>query len=167
MSLTAYCDFAEVRSTLGVSELELQDMVLGLPVYEMGLVRELNKVSTSLNAAFSSIHAKDIAARTTVEASLHDAVRLFSVYATARQVGVSLANFAPKDVSDGKASVGRFSGTPFESVMSLVDDMYAALRNDLRLAYEAYDVIATPRVSSLLPSSVVLSSKRLYDPVSG
>jgi hypothetical protein len=102
MSLTTYCDFGEVRSALGVNDIELSDLVLGLPVYEMGLIRELNRLSTSLNAAFLTIYAKTRASRTPDEAELHDSVRLFSVYAAAKQVGVSLANFAPKDVGMAK-----------------------------------------------------------------
>lgn len=167
MSLTTYCDFAEVRSTLGVNDKELKDTVLGLPVYEMGLVRELNKVSTSLNAAFSTLYAKVPAARTLAEANLHDAVRLFSVYAVAKQVGVSLANFAPKDVTDGKASVGRFAGTPFESVLDRIDDMYTGLKEDLKLAFEAFGGAASGAISSTVPMRVFGASPRAYDPVRG
>lgn len=167
MSLTTYCDFAEVRSTLGVNDLELNDTVLGLPVYEMGLVRELNKVSTSLNAAFSALYAKLPASRTLAESNLHDAVRLFSVYAVAKQVGVSLANFAPKDVTDGKASVGRFAGTPFESVLDRIDGMYMSLKEDLKVAYEAFTGAASGKASSTMPTAVFIASPRGYDPVAG
>ena len=148
MSLTTYCDFAEIRSTLGVNEKELKDTVLGLPVYEMGLVRELNKVSTSLNAAFSIVFVKAPAARTAAEAALHDAVRLFSVYAVAKQVSVSLANFAPKDVSDGKATVGRFAGTPFRDVQDRIEGMYTALKEDLKTAYQAFTGATSGSVSA-------------------
>lgn len=167
MSLTTYCEFAEVRSTLGVNELELKDTVLGLPVYEMGLIRELNKVSTSLNAAFSSAHSKVPSARTASEAALHDAVRLFSVYAVAKQVGVSLANFAPKDVSDGKASTARFAGTPFEGVLDGIDDMYTSLKVDMKAAYEAFAGATAGGTSSTIPMTVFLASPRAIDPVTG
>jgi hypothetical protein len=165
MSLTTYCDFAEVRSTLGVNDSELKDQVLGLPVYEMGLVRELNKVSTSLNAAFSALYAKTRSERTAEESNLHDAVRLFSVYAVAKQVGVSLANFAPKDISDGKASVGRFSGTPFETVLDRIDGMYSSLKEELRAAYEAFTGASSK--SSTTPFKVLGKSQNAYDPVKG
>lgn len=167
MSLTTYCELDEVRSTLGVNNVELSDTVLGLPVYEMGLVRELNKVSTSLNAAFSAAHSKSPAARTAQESGLHDAVRLFSVYAVAKQVGVSLANFAPKDVTDGKASIGRFAGTPFESVLGGIDELYSSLKVDMKAAYEAFAGATAGGIASTVPMAVFLASPRARDPVTG
>lgn len=167
MSLTTYCDFSEVRSALGVNDIELSDGVLDLPVYEMGLIRELNRLSTSLNAAFLAISAKSPSVRTTDEAELHSSVRLFSVYAAAKQVGVSLANFAPKDVGDGKATISRYSGEPFEKVLARVDDYYSALRGELRALYEVFSSAASTTTASTQPGTFFISSKRGYDPVTG
>ncbi len=137
MSLTTYCEFDEVRSALGVNDLELKDSVLALPVYEMGLVRELNKISTSLTAAFSSVIAKTLSSRTEAETVLYDAVHLFSVYAVAKQVGVSLPTFAPKDIGDGKATVSRFAGEPFTKVLDGIDE-YGELAPGSVVTVEAY-----------------------------
>lgn len=167
MSLTTYCEFDEVRSALGVNSIELSDTVLGLPVYEMGLVRELNRVSTSLNAAFSTIHSKFPVDRTLLEASLHDAVRLFCVYAAAKQVGVSLANFAPKDVGDGKATISRYAGQPFNDVIDGVSELYSALRTEMRSAYEAFSSTSTNVSASTMPTTFFRAGKRGYDPVTG
>lgn len=167
MSLTTYCDFDEVRSALGVNDIELKDTVLALPVYEMGLVRELNKLSTSLNAAFSTVAAMDSGDRTVDEVAFYSAVRLFSVYAVAKQVGVSLPLLAPKDVGDGKATVSRFAGTPFETVMANVEDYFSALKTDLRLAYETLTSVPAESGASAVPAVVFLASKRTYDPVTG
>jgi hypothetical protein len=166
MSLTTYCEYDEVRAALGVNDLELKESVLSLPVYEMGLVRELSKVSTSLNAIFSTVHSLDAASRTVQEAGLHDAVRLFSVYAAAKQVGVSLATFAPKDVGDGKATVSRFAGTPFLDTLERIDRFYTELRGSLVDAYEAYTGAATS-LASTVPATAFLASPRAYDPVTG
>lgn len=166
MSLTTYCDFAEVRSALGVNDIELKDSVLALPVYEMGLVRELNKLSTSLNAAFSVIYLKELPARTSAESTIHDAVRLFSVYAVAKQVGVSLANFAPKDVGDGKASISRFSNDPFSKVLDNIEAYYQALRGELRAAYDEFASLTT-QATSTTPATFLVAVKRTYDPVTG
>lgn len=167
MSLTTYCEFDEVRSALGVNDIELKDQVLSLPVYEMGLIRELNRLSTSLNAAFSSIQLKAPASRTSGESTLHDAVRLFSVYAVAKQVGVSLANFAPKDVGDGKATVSRYAGEPFEKVLARIDEYYGALRTDLRAAYEAFSSSTSTVAAATTPNAFFVAAKRGYDPVTG
>lgn len=167
MSLTTYCDFAEVRAALGVNDLELKDAVLSLPVYEMGLVRELSKLSMSLNASFSTIHDKLPGSRTAAEAALHDAVRLFSVYAVAKQVGVSLATFAPKDVGDGKATVSRFSGTPFEDTLARIEKLYAALKGDVISAYAGYSGVVSAGLASTVPPTAFMASGRSYDPVTG
>lgn len=164
MSLTTYCSFDEVRSALGVNDLELSDKVLALPVYEMGLVREVSRLSTSLNAAFSSVANKAPAARTPAEQNLYEAMRLFSVYTVAKQVGVSLPTFAPKDVSDGKASVSRFAGEPFKATLEAIDKYLAAYKSDLKAAYEALTVTAAKTVA-VMPGLV--AAQRQYDPVTG
>lgn len=164
MSLTTYCSYDEVRSALGVNDLELPDRVLGLPVYEMGLVREISRLSTSLNAAFSSVAAKTPATRTVAEKALYDAMRLFSVYTVAKQVGVSLPTFAPKDVSDGKASVSRFAGEPFKATLEAIDEYLAAYKVDLKAAFDAFNG-ATATAAPVLAG--VLAAQRSYDPVTG
>lgn len=166
MALTAYCEPDEVRAALGVSDLELSDAVLNLPVYEIGLVRELNKVSVSLPVAFSVVSAIAEEARTDVAQALMDATRLFSVYAAARQVGVSLGIMAPKDVGDGKASLARFSDSPYRDTLARVETMYVATRASLLDALNTY-AGTTTGTKPTVPFTVFLASGRSYDPVTG
>ena len=166
MSLTTYCEFNEVRSALGVNELELKDSVLGLPIYEMGLVRELNKVSTSLTAAFSVVAAKQASQRSEAETSLFDAVRLFSAYTVAKQAGVSLANFALKSVSDGKASMSRPSGEPFDKVMNHVETLCGVLRTELASVYAEF-VGSSSTYDATQAPAMFRASTRLTDVVTG
>lgn len=167
MSLTTYCEFDEVRSALGVNDLELKDSVLALPVYEMGLVRELTKISPSLTAAFSTVVSKTLSDRTGLEKGLYDSVHLFSVYAVARQVGVSLSVFAPKDVGDGKATLSRFSGEPFKATMDGVNEYYQIAKDSVRQALEAYNGSNSTVAASLTPATLFKASGRSYDPVEG
>jgi len=164
MSLTTYCRYDEVRAALGVNATELADTVLALPVYEMGLVRELNRLSTSLNPAFSTIARKRDTDRTDQERALFAAVSLFAVYAVASQVGVSLPNFAPRSVSDGKASLTRFSGEPFERVLERVDAYKTDYRAALVEAFGAFQGGSTQ--VSRMPTMAV-ASPRATDPVTG
>lgn len=166
MSLTSYCGFDEVRSALGVNDVELKNTVLSLPVYEMGLLREFNRISLSLAAAFLAISGKSPGARTDAEKALYDATRLFSVYAVAKQVGVALPNFAPKDVGDGKASISRFAGEPFKLVLDGIDAYYQTMRANAQEALAGYGVTTTSTASTL-PVSPFRASKRSYDPVTG
>lgn len=166
MSLTKYCSYDEVRSTLGVNDIELSDAVLSLPVYEMGLLRELNKVSPSLAAAFSAIYDKVPAQRTAAELAMFSATRLFCVYAAARQMGVALPNFAPKDVGDGKATISRFAGEPFKLVLDGVDKYYQTMRSGLQDALTSAG-LNPAGTTSLVPLPTFRASARRYDSVTG
>jgi len=166
MALTNYCEFDEVRAALGVNDLELSDAVLSLPVYEIGLIRELTKISSSLPAAFSSINDKDEASRTSAEEDLLSATHLFCVYAVARQAGVPLPMMAPKDIGDGKATLSRFSGEPFTAVLSGIDAAYNAAKTDLRASLDAYGTTITA-TKATVPITGFARAQRVTDPVTG
>lgn len=165
MALTDYAQYDEIRAALGVNDVELRDAVLELPVYEMGLVRELNKISTSLPAAFSAVKETAESERSDVQTRLYDAVRLFSVYASAKQVAVSLPSFLPKGVTDGKAAIDRFSGTPYEDTIASIDQMFGALRAELADAYAAYADEDAP--GAISPPTTFVAVPRNTDPVTG
>jgi hypothetical protein len=164
MALTPYCTNDEVRAVLGVSISEIQDEVLDLPVYEMGLRRELNKVSLSLPAAFSTVNSIAYASRTAVQSALFDAVKMFSVYAVARQSGAPLALSAPKSLNDDKSGFSRYADSPYKDVLERIEQMFQHTRQDLLNALNEYQgsVTATrPVIGALAVSS------RVYDPVTG
>ena len=164
MALTPYCENAEVRAALGVNAIELPDVVLNLTVYSIGLMRELSKLSPSLPASFLAISVKPNANRTELEQALFDATRLFSPYASARQVGVSLASMMPKDVGDGKATISRFSDAPYKETMARVEAMFQSARGSLLAAPALYAGATAPAAASF---TGFLLSSRTYDPVTG
>lgn len=164
MALNQYCELAEVRAALGVNSTELSDAVLNLPIYEIGLVRELAKVSASLPAAFLVVRAVPEVDRTTSQAELFSAARMFNVYTCAKQVGVSLGSLVPKDVTDGKAAMSRFSDSPYRDTLARVDTLLAAARSDLVTAYATYTGAGASQTA--LPP-VLMASGRKYDPVTG
>lgn len=164
MALTPYCSNDEVRAVLGVTPSELKDDVLNLPVYEMGLRRELIRVSPSLPAAFSTVNA--LVTRTDAETSLYEAAKLFAVYATARQAGASVALAAPKGLTDDKSGFDRFADAPYKDVLNRVDEAYGRARQDLVDAYTAYAGASTGTGFYGLPAGMLVSS-RVTDPVTG
>lgn len=164
MALTQYCELDEVRAALGVNGTELTDAVLNLPIYQIGLVRELAKISASLPAAFLEVSALPDDSRTEVQAALFNAARMFSVYTCAKQVGASLGSLVPKDVSDGKASLSRFSDSPYRDTLNRVETILQGARADLVEAYAEY---AGGNAPSALPPVVFRASGRSYDPVTG
>jgi hypothetical protein len=166
MALTTYCELDEVRAALGVNDNELSDAVLNLPVYEIGLVRDLNKVSTSLPVAFSTCSNVAEEDRTDPQQALVDATRLFCVYAVAKQVGVSLGSIVPKDIGDGKATLSRFSDSPYKDVLSRIDAMYAAVRGSLLESLVLYSG-AGSSIKATVPFTVFGKSSRGTDPITG
>lgn len=165
MALTTYAQLAEVRAALGVNDVELKDAVLNLPVYEMGLTRELNKVSTSLPAAFSTVAGIDENSRTDAQQLLYRAVREFSVYVVAKQVGVSLASFAPKDVQDGKASISRFAGESFKKTQEELDGICSVTRASLVAAWAEFN--SSGSSVDFTPGTFFVAAARGVDPVTG
>lgn len=166
MALTTYCALNEVRAALGVNDIELSDTVLNLPVYEIGLVRELNKVSTSLPVAFSTCSNLAEESRTDKQQALVDATHLFAVYACARQVGVSLGSIVPKDIGDGKATLSRFSDSPYKDVMDRIETMYLACKASLIDSLDLY-AGTTTAVTATTPATFFKAGSRSYDPVTG
>ena len=166
MALTTYCAYDEIRAALGIGDIELPDTVLRLPIYEIGLVRELNKVSTSLPVAFSTVTNLSEENRTDLQQGLLDAVHLFCVYTVAKQVGVSLGSMVPKDIGDGKATMSRFSDSPYKDVMSRIEAMYNTVRMSLVSTYVAYSGTGSTTVSTV-PFPVFGKSSRGSDPVTG
>lgn len=164
MALTPYCSNDEVRAVLGVTTSELKDDVLTLPVYEMGLRRELIRVSPSLPAAFSTVNS--LTTRSDAEQTLFEASKLFAVYAVAKQAGASVALAAPKGLTDDKSGFDRFADAPYKDVLMRVDTAYSSARQDLVDAYAAYAGASTGTGFYGLPSGMAVSS-RTYDPVTG
>ncbi len=164
MALTPYCTPDEVRAALGVNDIELPDRMLNLPVYELGLTRELRQVGLSLPAAFST--ASQAEPRTDEQQALVEATREWAVYCVARQVGTSLAMLAPKDVTDDKASIGRFAGDSIKDTLARVEGLYQTTRGALVVALAA--ATGTPSTSSgfLLPIAAIAVG-RIADPVTG
>lgn len=164
MALRPYCENAEVRAALGVNVVELPDAVLNLPIYSIGLMRELNKLSPSLPASFSALVGRDQGGLSELEAALVASVRLFSTYACARQVSVSLASMLPKDVGDGKASVSRFAGAPYRETMDRVEAMYQSTR---RATLASLAAVAGEAVVPVALAPHFAAAGRQYDPVTG
>jgi hypothetical protein len=162
MALTPYCTNDEVRAALGVTVSEIGDAVLDLPIYSMGLRREINRLSTSLPAAFSTVNAEP--SPTDVQRNLLDSVKLFAIYAVARQAGAALAMAAPKSLNDDKSGFSRDSNSPYKDVLDRIEILFQQARQDLLNAFSEYSGAASATLA--LPPGLAVSS-RAYDPVTG
>lgn len=164
MALTDYTTFDDVRAALGVSADELEDATLSLPLYEFGLMAEIRGVSLDLDSDFTTVASKDSSTLTSAESVLFESMVLFCTYAVGRQLLTSLPLFSPKEISDGKASVGRYAMNPYKDTIERVERDYQRWRDALVTAYAAYKATSAPtRVLPVLLSRSALAT----DPVTG
>lgn len=103
----------EPRAILGVSDEELENTTLELPLYMRELSMDLEDLHTGLEQTYLDILA--LPTRTKVAQKLLDVVQVYSAYATSKTLLTSLSLFAPKQVTDGRATTDRETD-PFSSV---------------------------------------------------
>lgn len=163
MTLDDYISFDEVRAALGVSDDEIEDTTLSLDLYAFHLVSELEGVSDTLIADYAAQKETPPGGWTAIQTRFHQTLRVFCVYAVAKQALVSLPMFAPKEQTDGKAGVVRFALDPYKSTIAGVNQAYDSARSRLAAAYGAVVSIA-PLVLSR-PYMAVANPD--YDPVTG
>jgi hypothetical protein len=161
--LTPYTTSDQVRAVLGVTEDELPDETLDLPLYEAGLRQELAAVGASVAVDYVTASAE--ATPPAVDQAFVDAVTLFAPTAVAAQLAQSFPLFAPKDITDGKASVGRFVDSPFQTAIDACRRNYEKYRQALERAYAAYKNTTAPVITTTPDVFVVASPSS--DPVAG
>lgn len=162
--LTYVPSFGDVRALLGVSEEELEDVVLGLRIYELGLLADLARIDAGLIAAFDTASSTAVFSQTAEDKALIAAVQTFATYQVAEAVSRALSHIAPKTITDGKAMTQRQAG-----------DLASAIRAELRLgkssalaAVKSAYAASTSGASAVLESIVVfLAAKPASDPVLG
>jgi hypothetical protein len=71
---------------------------------------------------------------------------------------------APKDVSDGKANMGRFSADPYKTTIDAVNNKYAESRGRLQ---QALDAVAPPVSAATTVFRPLFAINSPVDPVTG
>lgn len=135
--LSDYTSNDEIRAVLGVSDDELADTTLDLPLYLLQLEMQIEGVAVGLIAEY--FDSKAAVTPTPLQQRLVTVVQVFSAYATAKTLLSSLPLFAPRRITDGRAEVERFND-PFamvregvESYLDSLEDMLEALAIELGL----------------------------------
>jgi len=164
MTLIDYTSYDDVRAALGVSQDEIKDTTLSLDLYAFNLASELEGISLTLIPAFTTVKAIPVDDRSAVQTRFFQATKLFASYAVAKQLCTSLPMFAPKDQTDGKASLGRFSADPYKATIARIVADYETNKARLELALEGL----TPEVGRVVTSRPYFSVvSPLVDPVLG
>lgn len=130
--LTDFTTYDEVRAVLGVAEDELEDVTLSMPLYERLLGLDLEDVGAGITTEYLSVKAIAEGSRTTAQQNFFRLAQLFSSYAVAKHLLVSLPYFSEFRIKDGRAEMQR-QQDPFE----LTADGVIGGFNDLRLRLSA------------------------------
>lgn len=165
MALTPFTTTAEVRAVIGVTPEELEDSTLNLGIYETNLRMELDQIQDNdgaLVTEFEVIVAKAENDRSAQEKKLHAAVMLFCPYPVVLQLETGVPLFAPKAITDGKASITRHAESPFKEQFDRARQYYERFRQNLLKVWAAYN--ATTSTSVGIPLLAVISSPST-DPV--
>lgn len=163
MNLLDYTSYSEIRAALGVSDEELGDDTLALEVYASGLAEDLYEVAPSLISTYAAIVKKAEGDRTDKESRVYSVTRLFATYAVAKQASTALPMFSPRSMSDGKASMSRFSGEPYKDVLKGISEQYDLFRGRLTRALD--DLSSS--VGEVTIRTMLVASVPDYDPVTG
>jgi hypothetical protein len=167
--ITDFTSYGEVRAALGVSDEEVKDEVIGLPMYGNHLAMEFSQVEDELDLTddLESVHttlaAVALGTRTKVQKRALASLSLFATYAVARHLGTSLAMMAPKSIGDGKALMARFSDSPYKSTLAQVEAQYEKARTALATALAALNSTSTTQVTTVFFGVASPAS----DPVTG
>ena len=119
-ALTDFATYDEIRAVLGVSDEELEDGTLALPMYLKLLQLDFGDIAGTLEAQY--LAAKASITPSAAEQKLVDVVSVFSAYAISKHLLTSLPLFAPKRITDGRAETDRITD-PFEGVREGVNSM--------------------------------------------
>lgn len=161
--LNTYLDYQEVRAVLGLTTTELPDSILTLPMYETLLMLQLEAIGADLPTTFTTISDLPSESRSSTQSRFYDLTRLFSAYATAKELLTSLPMLGVQKLADGRAEFTR-QAEQWESIVDGVDAAYATLRERLGLSYK----VLVP--AAIIPSAVVsimTSAVGMTDPVTG
>lgn len=163
MDITDYTTYEDVRATLGVNDMELEDNTLALEVYSLGLQENLNEISPDLESTYRDIKTSDEENRSPEETRVYRLTRLYATLSVARLLSPALPMFSPKSLSDGKATMSRFSGEPYEKVLKRIAEQHDLYRGRLEAALEDL----TSSITSPIEFTALRTVGIAYDPVTG
>lgn len=160
--LIHYTTFDSIRAVLGVSDEELDDATLALPLYHRSLIWDLETISETLDAAYLTALQLAPSGRSAVQQKLVDVVQVYSSYSTAKNLLTSLPLFAPRQITDGRAELERFPDL-FAETRAGVEGGLATLRTRLTAVAAQMGLATVAPVERSYTRGVTLA----VDPVTG
>ena len=164
MALTDYTTYAEVRAVLGVSNKDISDATLGLPIYVSRLEESMLGVHENLLDKYTLLKAQDSTTTpyTKLETRFLNAVQVYAAYQVGAILLASAQMFSLKRVTDGRAEGERFSD-PFALLREDVNTVLADLKTSLQ------DLLGKlgEQVEARRSRTMFATSSRGSDPVVG
>lgn len=163
MNLTDYTTYDEVRAVIGVSDEELSNADLALPLWSTILQTKLSETSDVLLDTYADVSAIAEVSRTVNQQKFYLLARLYSAYAVGEELLATQSMFGFKRVTDGKAETERFD--KWEDVKVGVIKGASVAKKRLMLALGLLGVgYSAPAATVLVP---ILSAGIASDPVTG
>jgi len=159
--LTTYTTYDEIRAILGVTNEELEDSTLELDMYSLALMMELLEIDEGIETLFEVKDA--LQTPETLDNNFLRSIRLFSAYSVARQLCASLPMFGPKQITDSKSSITRFSTDPYKETVREIKEAEEKYRKRLIEAIKALNASTVDPVSSIF----ILGIQPSRDPITG
>lgn len=163
MNLTDYTSYAEIRAVLGVSEEELLDADLALPMHLTALENNLLEVSDIMLSTYSTVKNIAVGSRTADQQKFFLLTQYYSAYAVGEELLASSAMFGFKRVTDGKAEAERFD--KFADLKDGILKAASVTRKRLKLALGTLGLgYSAPAAVTAIPIAGITGGT---DPVTG
>lgn len=163
MLITDYTSFDEVRAALGVSEEEIEDVTLDLPMYTEMLLIDIEDVNMAIPALYATL--KVAFPLTSDQERFMQTAHLFATYSVARQLTTTLPLFSPEQITDGKAMTRRQqANNPYQQVIEAVNREFTRFR--VRLD-QMFAVVNSTAGQGKATKTYFAKSSPASDPITG
>lgn len=159
MTLTDFCQYAEIRAILGVMSGDIEDDTLALPLYGRLLSLALAELNPAIEDYYATVKAKQT--QTAQEKKFVDLVQLFSGYAVAKELLPALPQFAAQRFVHGKDDLER---KPFDPATTEQAILAAMGRLSVKVL-AAYGVLTSTGAAESVTRRTLFSASRSTDPV--
>lgn len=162
--LTDYTTFDEIRAILSVTDEELEDDHLALPLFMVEMDEKFRELSPDILPLYQTYHAAGASTLTADQLRFYNLTRMAAAYAVAIHLLDSYDMLAVQTVKDARAEFARFE-KPFDRIGPAVRATWAKAKARLLAAYNL--VAATPVGVSTPVRSFTTFAGIASDPVTG
>lgn len=143
MDLTTFTSFDTIRALLGVTDDELTDEDLSLPIFFVNLRESFADVSPDLLTAYTNLKQTPTASLSAAERRFVEVADVFAAYVVAVQMLDTLPMLAMRSEEDARAKYEKYAD-PFARVEPSVRASYAVALRRLQQTYNGLGASPLP-----------------------